>query len=234
METFSPTRGEAVPVTVVTQESCEEWQAGQSAREKKWLKVNRFTGAPGKTCLIPAADGSLSKVVLGISDPLEIWDTAGLARNLPDGIYRLEGVRGKDASTRAALGWALGGYRFDAYRKPTLLKTSLRWPKACDKAHVTRAMEATFLVRNLINTPADDMGPSELEKAARTLARQHGLRSGPARRATLGKKLPRYSRYWAGERRCTTPARHDLGTASGPKSHLGWKGRVFRHRRPRY
>ena len=176
METFSPTRGEAVPVTVVTQESCEEWQAGQSAREKKWLKVNRFTGAPGKTCLIPAADGSLSKVVLGISDPLEIWDTAGLARSLPDGIYRLEGVRGKDASTRAALGWALGGYRFDAYRKPTLLKTSLRWPKACDKAHVTRAMEATFLIRNLINTPADDMGPSELEKTVRTLARQHGAK----------------------------------------------------------
>ncbi len=176
METFSPTRGKAVPVTVVTQKSCEEWQASQSACEKKWLKVNRFTGAPGKTCLIPAADGGLSKVVLGISDPLEIWDTAGLARNLPDGIYRLEGVRGKDASTRAALGWALGGYRFDAYRKPTLLKTSLRWPKACDKAHVTRAMEATFLIRNLINTPADDMGPSELEKTVRTLARQHGAR----------------------------------------------------------
>ena len=174
MNPFSPADGKAIPITVVKQDSLGEWRAGRSSREKKWLKVNNFNGAPGKSCLIPAADGRLSRVVLGISDPLEIWDTADLARNLPDGLYRLSGVRGKEAKTRAALGWALGSYSFDVYRRPIALNTSLRWPKGCDTAYVTRAMEATFLVRDLINTPADDMGPSELEKAARALARQHG------------------------------------------------------------
>ena len=116
MKPFSPTDGKAIPVTVVTQDGLKKWRAAQSANEKKWLTVNRFTGAPGQMCLIPEADGSLSRVVLGIADPLEIWDTADLARNLPDGIYRLNGVRGKEAENRAALGWALGGYRFDRYR----------------------------------------------------------------------------------------------------------------------
>ena len=130
MKPFSPTDGKAIPVTVVTQGGLKKWRAARSANETKWLTVNRCTGAPGQMCLIPGADGSLSRVVLGISDPLEIWDTADLARNLPDGLYRFNGVRGKEAENRAALGWALGSYRFDAYRKHMALKTSLRWPKA--------------------------------------------------------------------------------------------------------
>ena len=97
MKPFSPTDGKAIPVTVVTQGGLKKWRAARSANEKKWLTVNKFAGAPGQLCLIPGADGSLSRVVLGISDPLEIWDTADLARNLPDGLYRLDGVRGKEA-----------------------------------------------------------------------------------------------------------------------------------------
>ena len=99
MKPFSPTDGKAIPVAVVTQGGLKKWRAARSANETKWLTVNRFTGAPGQMCLIPGADGSLSRVVLGISDPLEIWDTADLARNLPDGLYRFNGVRGKRPRT---------------------------------------------------------------------------------------------------------------------------------------
>ena len=138
--------------------------------------MSDFSATPGKFCLIPSSDGNLSKVVLGTSDPVKIWDTGNLARNLPDGIYRLDGFRSKNGATRGALGWALGGYRFDKYRKPSPLKASLRWPKSCDKAYVTNTTEAIFLVRDLINTPAGDMGPSDLETATQTLANKHGAK----------------------------------------------------------
>lgn len=228
MKLFSPSDGKATPVTVVTQEGLKQWRADRSAYEKKWMTVNGFTGTPGKTCLIPGADGSLSRVVLGISDPLEIWDTAGLARNLPDGLYRLDGVRGKAAATRAALGWALGSYRFDAYRKPVALKTSLCWPKACDTAHVTRVMEATFLVRDLINTPADDMGPSELEKAARALALQHGAKFKALRgEQLLAKNFPTI--HAIGRASDDAPRLLDLtwGRPRDPKVTLVGKGVCF-------
>ena len=228
MKPFSPADGKAIPVTVVTQGGLKKWRAARSANETKWLTVNRFTGAPGQICLIPGSDGSLSRVVLGISDPLEIWDTADLARNLPDGLYQLNGVRGKQAENRAALGWALGGYRFDAYRKHMALKTSLRWPKGCDKAHVTRAMEATFLVRDLINTPADDMGPSELEKAARALAQQHGATFKALRgEQLLAKNFPAI--YAVGRASDDAPRLLDMtwGRPRDPKVTLVGKGVCF-------
>lgn len=228
MKPFSPTDGKAIPVTVVTQGGLKKWRAARSANEKKWLTVNKFAGAPGQLCLIPGADGSLSRVVLGISDPLEIWDTADLARNLPDGLYRLNGVRGKEAENRAALGWALGGYRFDTYRKPVALKTSLRWPKGCDTAHVTRAKEATFLVRDLINTPADDMGPSELEKAARALARQYGASFKALRgEQLLAKNFPAI--YAIGRASDDAPRLLDMtwGRPRDPKVTLVGKGVCF-------
>ena len=228
MKPFSPTDGRAIPITVVTQGGLKKWRAARSANETKWLTVNRFTGAPGQMCLIPGADGSLSRVVLGISDPLEIWDTADLARNLPDGLYRFNGVRGKEAENRAALGWALGSYRFDAYRKHMALKTSLRWPKSCDRAHVTRAMEATFLVRDLINTPADDMGPSELEKAARTLAQQHGAAFRTLRgEQLLAKNFPTI--YAVGRASDDAPRLLDMtwGRPRDPKVTLVGKGVCF-------
>ena len=185
MKPFSPTGGKATPITIVTKAGLKIWLAGRPAAEKRWVKSAGFTGAAGKTCLTPGKDGSLSRVLLGVSDPVEIWDTGSLARTLPEGTYKLDGVRAKEAATRLALGWALGAYRYDVYRQPAPLKTSLRWPKACDRAYVTQAMEATFLVRDLINTPADDMGPSELERAVRALARKHKATF----RAIRGKQL---------------------------------------------
>src|SRR5690606_28695146 len=79
-----------------------------------------------------------------------------------------------DAATAAALGWGLGGYAFDRYKKRQVDEVKLVWPEGSDRALVRRLVEATYLVRDLINTPASDMGPAELEGAARDLAKRHG------------------------------------------------------------
>src|SRR5208282_4597977 len=77
------------------------------------------------------------------------------------------------AATKAALGWALGGYRFARYRKETKPLAALAWPKGADRAAVERCADAIFLARDLINTPASDMGPAELAEAAGALARRN-------------------------------------------------------------
>jgi len=78
--------------------------------------------------------------------------------------------RQKTAATAAGLGWALGGYGFTRYKKRERDPARLALPRSADKAAVRREAEAVFLVRDLVNTPAEDMGPAEL--------------AGPARRAS--------------------------------------------------
>jgi leucyl aminopeptidase len=88
------------------------------------------------------------------------------------------------AAGDAALGWALAAYRFTRYRAGEDMQADLVWPSACDRAAVESAALATYLVRDLINTPASDMGPGELAAAARKLGRDFGARcrvvAGPA------------------------------------------------------
>src|SRR3546814_19428797 len=77
------------------------------------------------------------------------------------------------AASRAALGWCLGSYAFTRYKETARNFSRLVWPKAAYEGEVTHTATAISLVRDLINSPANDMGPAQLAEAARTLARQH-------------------------------------------------------------
>jgi len=98
----------------------------------------------------------------------------GGAARPPAGPYRIDGALPPPAAGRAALGWALGTYAFARYREPRNAFATLVWPEGCDRDAVERAAGATFLVRDLINTPASDLGPGQLADAAMTLASGHG------------------------------------------------------------
>jgi leucyl aminopeptidase len=125
---------------------------------------------------------------------------------LPKGTYSIAGrLRAGDA-TVAALGWALGGYHFGRYRKTKGPRAVLVWPKDADRPAVERAAAATTIARDLINTPAADMGPAELAAAARQLARRHGAKI----KVIVGEDLLR-RRY---------PAIHAVGRASSRAPRL--------------
>ena len=173
MKIFASRRTDAVKIIPVKKIGFKKWMDAQPVYVKRWIKTVGFDGAAGNTCLIPNNDGSLGKVLWGVSDIPNIWDSGSLARGLPHGTYTFEGFNDAKTSTLAALGWGLGAYRFDKYKNSLNLKTLLQWPAACDRKIVEQTLEAIFLVRDLINTPAEDMGPSELEKAARTLAKKY-------------------------------------------------------------
>ena len=176
------------------------WRKRQSAPVRRWVEETGFAANPGQVSLIAAADGRLDRVAAGIGDSETIWDWATIAGRLPAGRYRIEGRLKAAAADAAALGWALAAYRFHRYRSGDEMKADLVWPAACDRGAIESAAKATYLVRDLINTPASDLGPGELAAAARRMGRQFGARC----RVIVGPALLRQN----------YPAIHAVGRAS--------------------
>jgi len=168
--------GATVPLTPVTEAGLKGWLRRQSPFLRAWTTGAGFAAKPGSHALVPDSTGRLARVLVGVEAGPDIWSYGGLPAALPDGAYRIDAALGAAAATRAALGWALGGYSFTRYRKPERRAARLLWPTAADRAAVKRTAAAVFLVRDLVNTPAADMGPAELAAAARALARAHGAR----------------------------------------------------------
>jgi leucyl aminopeptidase len=168
----------AVPITVLTKAGLAAWRETASARERDWAAATGFTGEAGKLALVPDKNGKLGRVLAGASeDEAAMWALAGLPDTLPEGTYRLE--RGPDGAdpTRLALGWALGTYAFTLYReKKKEQRARLVWPEGADRGLAERLANAICLARDLINTPASDLGPAELAEAAVVVAETAGAR----------------------------------------------------------
>ena len=164
-----------VPVTPLSKDRLAGWLEAQEERVRAWVRAVAFRAEPGAPLLLPAEDGTLARVLVGIEPrgpdaPADPWGFGGLPYGLPEGVYALESTGDAALDAAAALGWALGAYRFTRYRAAERAPARLVWPEGCDRAALTAAAEATALVRDLINTPANDLGPAELAVAAQQLA----------------------------------------------------------------
>jgi leucyl aminopeptidase len=161
---------DTVPLTPLTREQFQPWLAAQPPATAAWLTATGFSAEPGKLALIPDDRGQLARVLVGMTGGDELWGYAGLPTALPAGSYRIDQELTTEQSGRVALGWALGAYSFSRYRREDKPPAVLIWPKGVDRAEVERTVDAIVLVRDLINTPAEDMGPADLAEAARLLA----------------------------------------------------------------
>lgn len=164
----------ATPVHLITETAFEEWCAGAPASTKAWAAANAFKGAAGKHLVVPGEDGTIGAVLVGVSDPVSLWDTGALAKALPAGSYALADDLSAEVAGQAMLGWLLGSYEFDRYKPPAPVPAALQIPHGVDVARITAIADATRLVRDLVNTPANDMGPGALADAAKSLADQFG------------------------------------------------------------
>jgi leucyl aminopeptidase len=163
----------AVPITALARDAYDDWLKAQPAARRTWVVQSGFRVQPGGFCLLPGEGGRLEEVLLVIDAGEPIWSFAGLPTALPPGVYRLDQGMRPGAASRAALGWCLGSYAFTRYKDNPRECARLVWPKSADEGQVMHTAEAIALVRDLINTPANDMGPAQLAEAARTLAKQH-------------------------------------------------------------
>ena len=161
-------------VHLVDKDSFEDWAKTRPAEDRALLKAHGFDGKTGFAFVI-LPRGSDIEVVSAVADAksLSPWCLAKLGERLPEGTYRLaEGEPGQ-----AALGWLLAQHRFDAYRKPDEKERGSRVLVTGEPARIDPAIrraEATILVRELVNTPAMDLGPAELEQAVRDYADRFG------------------------------------------------------------
>jgi leucyl aminopeptidase len=161
----------------VTAESYRAWKERQPETRQAWLETQNFDGAPGSVCALPDETGAFSAFVAGIDAETPLWSYAGLPSRLPDGGYRVYPEPGAKEAEALALGWLIGSYRFRRYKTkdgpafPRLVK-----PKNSSALLPESLAEAVHLVRDLINTPANDMGPAELAAAARRLGRRFNAR----------------------------------------------------------
>ena len=154
----------ATAIHLIDKAGLEPFVKTLSAGQRAALAAQKFTGEGYSYAVVPAGDSWF--VVSGVANPAQLscWCLARLAEVLPAGTYRL--ASGEPGA--ALLGWVTGQYRFDRYRKdpapegPRVLLTSA--VKAIDPALAEAA--ATNLVRDLVNTPAEDMGPAQLEAEA--------------------------------------------------------------------
>ena len=168
---------QAVPITPVTSEGLPEALGRLTELERRWVGSLGFKAEPGTTALVPTPTGSLGRVLVGWNPKETIWALGGLPEALPQGPYALDGHVGRDAATRMAVGWALGAYAFTRYKPAGRAPAELVWPAEADRAEAERLARAIHLTRDLINTPAEEMGPAELALAAEQLAGEHGARA---------------------------------------------------------
>jgi leucyl aminopeptidase len=178
---------------------------------------------------VPGKDGALARVLVGAGgNEAAMWTLAGLSETLPEGSYRLDAVpAGADAS-RIALGWALGTYAFTRYREKKPGAARLVWPDGADRGLVDRLAAAVFLARDLITTPASDMGPEELAAAAVEVADKAGAKH----KVTVGDALlsENYPTIHAvGRASSRAPRLVDIawGDPAAPKVTLVGKGVCF-------
>jgi leucyl aminopeptidase len=222
----------AIPVAALTKDRFPAWFAEVPERERNWLTAIGFSAEQGKLAMVPADDGRLARVVVGLgegSDPgAGMWALAGLPGELPEGSYRLETAPDGGDPTRLALGWALATYAFTRYRTKRSTATALVWPDGADRGRVERLARAVFLARDLANTPAGDLGPSELAAEAVRVAKTAGAKH----RVMVGDELlaENYPTIHAVGRAAAQPPRLvDIvwGETAAPKVTLVGKGVCF-------
>jgi leucyl aminopeptidase len=170
----APGADEAVALHVVDRATFADWRDEQVSTTHAWLDGNGFEPRAGNFLLLPGADGRPRCVLAAIADPGDPFALSHLPMLLPAGTYRLAAdspLRPDPALLQ--LGWALGSYRFDRYVKPARSAARLVLDGGADPLAAELAA-ATLLVRDLVNTPTEHMGPDELQAAVESLGREHG------------------------------------------------------------
>lgn len=222
--TLEPT-AEMVPIIVVPQMNYPAWLTQQDEQTQRWLATTSFRAEPTCTSIIPGSTGKIAKVICCVSELANFWQVGHLSMLLPEGAYRFETAEGD--YLRYALAWGLGAYQFLRYKKPVRNPAQLLVP-AQKQQRLMNTLESIYQVRNWINTPTDDMGPTEFAEVAHETAKQYKAKI----QETVGTALLKNNYnaiYTVGRASDDPPRLLDMrwGNAKDPKVTLVGKGVCF-------
>jgi leucyl aminopeptidase len=226
---FETAPAKAIPITFASKGNWDAIKQALPTEARQFAEANGFAATPGKCLILPAADGAIAGVIFGIEedcvkshDPFRAGALPGL---LPAGTYRFANAP-HDAGL-AALAFALGSYRFARYRKADNPEVRLVPPDGVDATELARMAEAAFLARDLINTPSNDMGPAELESAARDVAKRFGAKFGCIEGHELKQNFPLIHAVGMASTRAPRLIEFTWGDPGHPKVTLVGKGVCF-------
>ena len=230
--------GDARPLWLLTESDLQDWLAGQPPAVAAWVRANGFQAERHKVLTLPGADGAVDGAIAGLGslrslEELRLWHVAGLSERLPPQTFTLQTKLSSAAATQFVLGWLTGAYRFARYRSiaPAAAaprRAALVCPPGADSEFAEVAAAATALARDLINTPANDLGPAELSEAAAGLAAAFGART----RVLVGEELQTHNFpliYAVGAGSPRAPRLIDIrwGDPGAPRVTLVGKGVCF-------
>ena len=164
--------GKTIPLTALTKDGLDVWLKKTDKHLAAWVGAAGFDASAGTTLLLPGKGGGITRILLGVDGDDDIWSWSAAVERLPRGRYAIPRQTGAKMATNAALGWALGTYVFDRYKRVARPEAELVWPAQADRKAVEGMASSIYLTRDLINTPASDLGPAELAVAVRKLARE--------------------------------------------------------------
>jgi leucyl aminopeptidase len=164
--------GAVVPIHALAEAAVEGFLAEQPEFVRAFARFGEFTGKAGQVVAVPDHTGALDRVLFGLGGSPEAMAFRALPAKLQGGTYRI--AQAPDGLDRAqiALAFALGSYRFDRYKKNG--ERAKLVAEGVDAAEIRQVAHACALARDMINTPANDMGPRQIETIAREIAEQHG------------------------------------------------------------
>ena len=176
---FAPVDADSLPLHVISPDDLPDWLAGPGADWAAWLTAVGFDAALGAVQVLPGTNGVAGAIIGTGSDTARARGRFGLAKavaTLPVGDWHLSGALTEAGAKEAVLGWLLASYRFDTYRRdkspPALPR--LKLPEGLDGETLLAMAAGEYLTRDLINTPANDMGPDQLQAAFFALADEFG------------------------------------------------------------
>lgn len=174
---FADSDDDAIPLRLIEAADAREAVAELDEAERDWAELHQFAGALGDFVLLPDGSGGILEALVGWGDAAgrakRRFAIADFAAKAPAGVWRIESPLSEEDADEAALGWLLSAYRFDRYKTQRPQAARLAAPEGVDAGRVEAIAAAAYLARDLINTPASDMGPEALEAAARALADAH-------------------------------------------------------------
>jgi leucyl aminopeptidase len=162
----------AIPLVPLDKQGLELWLQDISSAQQDFIEASGFTAEPGQVCAVPLEVGGVGGWVFGVQSAGWLTQLATVFSSLPEGCYRLQCDWDKWQRLQASLGWGLAAYRFDRYKAAKGGRPRLVLDEDIDQ-DVRRFADAQNLVRDLINTPTEDMGPQQLADAAEHLAGRH-------------------------------------------------------------
>jgi leucyl aminopeptidase len=169
----SASPGPVIPIDAVTPETLPGLLERAPEFLRGFVELSEFKAKAGQVLVVPDQEGRIAAVLFGLGEVPDAMAFRGLSARLPAGDYRIQSAPEGLAADQVALAFALGTYRFDRYRKkrdgyPRLIAEGV------DVDEVHAVAHACALARDMVNTPANDMGPRQIESIAREIAEQHG------------------------------------------------------------